>query len=256
MRTSDIPYVPNVRTSYPVKKLEDMSLDEIKNKYIKTCGKANGLVSVCSKCPTPCREGKRAIQLVANQVYNDPPVPLFAGKTMIERAREENMARRQAKETPTLEELTAALTQQAEQRKAKESAPPKRISKLKRRNEVPFNGWYEVAMESGDPIKWLMNEMKISKTKANAKLYNYRWRNGLLDKKEPIQEKPIEEKLVCPDTANNFESKVDTLMKEREAVKKQMEEYQKLYKEAEKKYNAIGQNIDILCQAMDILNGS
>ena len=102
MRKDGIPYVQNPRGFYPPIDMNKLSLSELKQKFIKNCGKANGDVSVCSRCKTPCAEGKRAIQLVANQVYNDPPVPLYGGKTLIERAKEENMQRREAAEAKTV----------------------------------------------------------------------------------------------------------------------------------------------------------
>ena len=100
MRRDGIPYVSNgvYNPPFPVVPLQDMTLEEIKKKYLKMCAKANGNPAVCSKCKTPCPEGKRAIQLIANEVYNDPPVPLYGGKTLIEKAKEENMLRRQKME--------------------------------------------------------------------------------------------------------------------------------------------------------------
>ena len=72
MRKYDVAYVPNGPVNYyPVKDLETMTLEEIVKKYIKTCGKANGSVAICSQCKSPCREGKRAIQLLANKVYDE-----------------------------------------------------------------------------------------------------------------------------------------------------------------------------------------
>ena len=97
MRRDGIPYVSNgvYNPPFPATPLQDMTLEEIKKKYLKMCAKAQGDPAVCSKCSAPCAEGKRAIQLLANQVYNDPPIPLYGGKTLIEKAREENMLRRQ-----------------------------------------------------------------------------------------------------------------------------------------------------------------
>ena len=78
MRKYDVAYVPNgPKHEYPVVALQDMSFDEIVDKYIRTCAKAMGKVAECSKCKNPCAEGKRAIQLLANNVYNDPPIPLY-----------------------------------------------------------------------------------------------------------------------------------------------------------------------------------
>ena len=113
MRKYDVAYVPNGPVNYyPVKDLETMTLEEIVKKYIKTCGKANGSVAICSQCKSPCREGKRAIQLLANKVYDDPPIPLYGGKTLIERAREENMKRREEMNKENKNENISALAKE------------------------------------------------------------------------------------------------------------------------------------------------
>ena len=250
MRKSDIAYVPNgPKNYYPVIPLQDMSLEEIKKKYIKTCGKANGNVSVCSKCKSPCDEGKRAIQLVANSVYNDPPIPLYGGKTLIERAKEENLKRR--------EEAKAAEEKKEE---VKEKKP--------KRKRMVIENWYEQAMASPDPTQWIMDAYKISKTKAKQKIYDYRYRHKdelsveekKEEKKEEIEEvKPEftaketqhESKVVSTD---RFEVKLEALIKMQDEHKKAMDEYMKLYEQAKIEYEKIKQKTDILCNALDIVN--
>ena len=160
MRKYDVAYVPNGPVNYyPAVPLQDMSLEDIKKKYIKTCAKANGDIAICSKCKTPCKEGERAIQLTANQVYNDPPIPLYGGKTLIERAKEENMKRRQ---------LEA-------ERKANENmeTAEKKENISKKKTVIRWDGWYETSLASGDQVKWLMTEMGLSRTQAKKKIYQY-----------------------------------------------------------------------------------
>lgn len=254
MRKYDIPYVQRgPATYYPVIPLEDMSVKEIVDKYIKTCAKANGQVSACSKCQSPCKEGKRAIQLLANQVYNNPPVPLYGGKTLIEKAREQNMERRKQMDEEKVEANA-------------EEKPQKR--ERGRRPEVPFDGWYEVAMNSGDPFKWLMTEMGITKTQAKKKIYQYRYRAGLTgdgnksiiekheDQKEEVEpvETKEEVKPVEKPAENSIEAKLEMLMKQQEKHKKKMDEYMELFKKEKEEYDKIKQKTDILCNAMDILN--
>ena len=233
MRKYDIAYVPNGRTSYvPHKKVDDMSLEEIKRKYIKTCGKANGDVAVCSKCQTPCNEGKRAIQLLANTVYNDPPIPLYGGKTLIEKAREENLRRR-------------------EEMKKKEAG------EKEKKKRIVWDGWWEESLKSEDQIKWIMMNMGLSRTKAKNKIYQYKWYHGLTGNKGKTENTTTEEKekeeMALKDSS--LEEKLEQLMHEQEMHKKKMDEYMALYYKEKEEYDKYKEKSDILCRAMDILNG-
>ena len=240
MRKYDVAYVPNGPANYyPAKELDEMSLDEIIAKYIKTCGKANGLVSVCSRCKNPCKQGKRAIQLLSNEVYCDPPIPLYGGKTLIEKAREENMLRRQAAE---------------EEKKKEEEKKEKKINK----KNMQQNTWWEESLASGDQVQWLIDFMKLSKTQAKKKIYMYKYNHGLLNKepKEEKHEKKSEEvhEIKTETSDQSIESKIEILMKMQDDQKKAMEEYLRLYEEAKKEYEGIKQKVDVLCSALDILN--
>lgn len=214
MRTSDIAYVKQtVVNAYPAKPLEELTLSEIKKKHLSICAKANGDVSVCSKCQTPCAYGKRATQLVANEVYNDPPVPLYGGMTLIERARQENMKRRQEKEMKTSKD-----------------------------NRKFIKDWYDKAIESGDAIKWIMENYGCTKDRAKAKIYQWESRH-----KEKLAQKTNQS--VC-----SVENKIDALMKIQEDHKHVMLELQKQYEDAKQKYEEISKKIDVLCRAIDIIN--
>ena len=221
MRTYDIAHVKQgTVVGYPPKPLQDMTLEEIKKKYI--CAKANGDISVCSKCLTPCDYGKRAIQLAANEVYSDPPVPLYGGMTLIERARQENMLRRQQKEKKE---------ENKEMKKSKD-------------NRIYIENWYEKAQASGDPIKWIMEQYNIDRTKAMAKVCQWRNRHKTEEpKKVLLAEKPKE----IPAGFESVETKIDSLMKQQDEYKQIILKYQKLYDEVSSK-------IDVLCRAMDIVN--
>jgi len=247
MRHYDIPYVANGPMNYyPATPLEDMSLDEIVKKYIKMCGKANGLVSVCSKCQTPCREGQRAIQLLANKVC-DAKIPLYAGKTLIEKAQEQNKERRMQMEN-----------------KVEEQKEVKKEPKKRRGVGVPYDGWYEDAVASGDAVEWLVDKMSITKTQAKKKLYQYRYLHGLTGKtkteisdekvnevKSEVKTEPVNESVV---QNSPIEVKLEALLKMQEKHKKAMDEYLHLYEEAKVEYEKIKNKTDILCSAMDILN--
>ena len=217
---------------YPAKSLQDMSFEEIQSKYLKMCAKANGNVSICSKCPTPCTEGKRAIQLLANEVYDDPPIPLYGGKTLIEKAREENMLRRQRLE-------------QEKQMKTKKSKD----------NRVYIEDWYDKAMASEDPAKWVQEAYGIDRNKAKAKLCQ--WRNRHKDAKEtkPVksitEEKPVKSTVPLPE---GMETKLERLYNEKELIQKNINNLQKQLDKAKKEYEDINHKIDVLCSAMDIMN--
>jgi len=237
-------YNTNSRKSayYPPINIQELSLEELKQKFIKYCGKANGDVSVCSRCLSPCPEGKRAIQLVANSIYNDPPIPLYGGKTLIEKAREENIKRKE-------EKIQAPVA-----KKAKDG-------------RIFIDDWYDKAMSTSDPVAWIMDAFHISKTKAKQKIYGWRNRHPeVVEKHEVAQETKVEETKIqdvkVDETKNEpveskeskIEMKLDSLMKLQEEHKKAMLEYQKLYEEAKKEYETIKQKIDVLCNAMDIMN--
>ena len=223
MRTYDIAYVPRGCTvGYPTKPLEELRLDEIKKKYITTCAKAKGNLSVCKTCSTQCEYGKRALSLANGEVFEEDVVPLYDGMTMIERAKLENMLRRQQKGTEEKEMKSKRLF---------------------------IKDWYKQALASGDPVKWVMDTYKIDRNKAMAKLCQWRNRHKVGEpKKDLMAEKP---KAVVESVKTiGFEAvevKIDSLMKTQEEYKQAMLKYQKLYDETKRK-------IDILCRAMDIVN--
>lgn len=252
MRRDGIPYVSNgvYNPPYPAVPLQDMTLDEIKKKYLSICAKANGDPAICSKCTAPCPEGKRAIQLLANKVYNDPPIPLYGGKTLIEKAREENMLRRQRLE---------------EEKKKDEKKVPK--------EKQYVDNWYEESLESGDQLAWVMEKFNMTKTQAKKKIYSYRYRNGLTNK-EYFSDKRSETKPVIVEDVekvreeikqdivqqkqeismnNSIESKIDSLMRQQAKYKTIMDEHYKEYLAAKETYEDFSKKIDILCSAMDIM---
>lgn len=240
MRKYDIPYVKNEKNYYPPVDYRKMGLQELKKKYIDMCGKSGGLLSNCSKCEHPCQYGERAMQLLANEVYDEPHVPLYGGKTLIERAKEENMKRRAEKEQ-TMENQTT------------------KVAKDGRQN---MDGWYEMAVASGDPVAWVMKQFNMTKTKARSKIYSWRYRHPEDKAKDEIEmpvlkDEPVKEEPVAKEEFignENIESKMEALMKTQEQYKAEMIERQRLYEEAKAKYEAISKKIDILCSAMDILN--
>lgn len=250
MRKFDVAYVPNVQQNYyPAKELEEMTLEEIVSKYIKTCGKANGNLATCSQCKSPCKQGKRAIQLLSNKVYNDPPIPLYGGKTLIERAREENMKR---KEQNNLSPLAKALEE-----------AQKKQPEHKKRTYMQWDGWWEESLTSENQLKWVMDNMKLSKTQARKKIYMYKYNHNLLNKDAEKDNKSNDNKTVTEvkqETKQqdapgvNIETKIDALLKRKDDQKKAMEEYYKLYENAKKEYEMIEKKIDTLCSAMDIIN--
>ena len=246
MRRDGIPYVQNPKSYYPPIDINKLSLEEIRKRYIKTCGKANGNLSVCSHCPNPCAEGKRAIQLLANEVYNDPPVPLYGGKTLIEMAKEENKRKREEKEAKELEEK---MTLKAETK-------PKRV-------RLEVDDWWEASLKAKDQVEYLMTTYNISKTQAKQKVYHAKRVKGLNETPETPKVEPekkveineISKEVVkeAPRTAGNdivaktLELKIDSLMQQQAEYKAKMEEYKR-------KYEEVTESIDVLCKAMDVFD--
>lgn len=221
MRTSDIAYVRNPARYYPPVSLEEMSLKEIVDKHIRTCAKANGQVSICSHCVSPCREGKRALELVSGDKQVETEVPLFDGKTMLELARQQNAERRA-------------------QMEVKEEKPKK----------IHWKNWYEEAKASGDAVKWVMENMGLPKAKALNKIYQYRYymkTKGSAPVEQPMQEEPK--------PTFTFDDKLAALMKEQEEHQKEMLRYKELYEQEERLVASYKEKIDVLCKAMDIING-
>jgi hypothetical protein len=244
MRKDGIPYVKNEPNYYPPIDYKKLNLEELKKKYIDTCGKSGGLLSNCSRCQTPCEYGKRAIQLRAGEVYDDPVVPLYGGKTLIERAKEENMLRRKKME-------------EEEKKKAEEKSTPK----CKRGVRDP-EGWYEEAMASEDPVEYVVKRFELSKTKAKKKIYSYRYLHGITDKtgktsvlrKTEEPEEPIVSTVKEVTEESAIETKMEALMKLQEKYKNIMLEMKQKYEKAKQDYEDVGKKIDILCNAMDIMN--
>lgn len=238
MRKYDVAYVPNGPVHYfPAVPLQDMSLEEIKKKYIKMCGKANGDISVCSRCATPCAEGRRAIQLIANEVC-DTKVPLYGGKTLIEKAREQNAERRRKME--------------------EEKKPEIKPEKKKRTVSARYEGWWDESIESGDQVRWLMEKYGLTRTQAKKKVYQYRYNHGLTNVREKVTEvvTPAAEVVIEKEEpkTDGIEAKLELLLKKQETHKKAMDKYMELYNKEKEEYDKIKQKTDILCSALDIVN--
>lgn len=242
MRRDGIPYVKNPANYYPPVDYKKMDLKELTEKYIKVCAKANGAVSACSLCATPCEYGKRAVQLVANQVYSDPPIPLYGGKTLIERAKEENKLR-----------------------KEKEKKVEKRTPYLR------GDEWWKASLEYGDQVEYLEKEYGYSKTKAKNTIYRYRTRHGLagtpgtpreiqaktapetkneeipVQKEEPVKEaiSPVKDVQKGDVVVLTMEQKLNELITKQDEYKAAAEKYTKLYNETK-------EQVDILCKAMEM----
>lgn len=199
MRKYDIPYVRRGPATFSIPKpLEKLSLEEIKNKYIKTCGKANGRISYCSnECKMQCEEGKKAIEMSEYQI------PLYDGKTLLEKAREENAKRKE-----------------------------------KKRSYIRHDGWWEESLAYGDQVEWLMTNLGIPRNKAKQKIYQYKWSHGLLNKEsKEVSVGDIKKKIAqIKQEQKSRKKKLDEI---RKLYYKEKEEYEKNRKELETLNNAI-----------------
>ena len=253
MRTYDIPYVKQSASSYPPLDYKQMDINTLKKHYLDTCMKCRGNISVCSKCQSPCEYGKRAVQLKANEVYNNPPVPLYGGKTLIEKAREENIKRRQATEQQKSEEKN--ILQKVENQPNK-------------KQRIIVEGWYDKAYESDNPLQWIMDTFGMTKAQAKSKVYSHQHRYPELRTTKPLwkteerkttavkqedKESNNEIKIETIESKPNqnllepLEIKINSLMKLQDEYKQKAEHYQKLYQETKTK-------VDALFEALNILN--
>lgn len=243
MRKYDVAYVPNVSRSYPPIDYKKLSLKDLVEKYIKACAKANGNVSVCSKCKNPCEHGKRAIQLVANEVYNDPPIPLYGGKTLIERAKEENMIRKMKE---------SGVIQEPEKKEEKKPEPKKRQYKKD-------DDWWDKSVESGDQVQWLIDNHKLSKTQAKKKIYMYKYNHGMLKKEAPVvkieeEKEEVIEVMPSETPAENRQNDlfIKTMEQKMASLMQKQEEYKALADKYTKLYNETKEQVDVLCKAIDL----
>ena len=262
MKTYDVAYVPNNYT-IPMPEPQDINsldLKTITRTYL--CGKSHGKVSECMKCPKQCPYGKRALELL-NPVSIKPSntIPLFNGKTMLEKAREE-VAKQKGEPVSTVE-------------------PPKTTAKPKKNanGRAIKEGWYEEAYYSSDPLQWIMDTFGLTKAKARRKVYLYQYNHPELkesmplwessDKKQKPAEKPVEAKpektvetksekvepeevLKEPEQPKNdalltpLEEKINSLMNLQQEYKEKAEHYQNLYKEITGKVEALYEALRIL----------
>ena len=249
MRRDGIPYVQNPKSFYPPVDINKLSLEEIRTKYLKTCGKSNGNLSVCSQCKTPCPEGRRAIQLLANEVCDDK-VPLYGGKTMIEMARAETKRKREEAEAKKLQESMELHAELKKEEKEEE--------KPKKRRYIKSDEWWEQSLAYGNQVEYLMKEFGMSRTQAKKKIYSFKANNKIVDEpvmpqlKTPSVEEPVKQEVRKMDSSNDlvaktFELKIDELMKLQGEYKAKAEEYAKKLKE-------VTEQIDVLCKAMDVFD--
>jgi len=214
MRKYDIPYVRRGPGNYPPPKaLEDMTTEEIKKKHILTCGKANGNIEKCRKCISQCQPGKRVIELM-NETNT---VPLYGGKTLIQKAQEENRKRREAL--------------------AKGGKP--------KRNYVRRDGWWEESLASGDQVAWVVTNLGLTKDQAKRRIYQYKCYHKMTGNVEPQSE--------VKNVNTSIEAKLKSLTEKQKECKDNMDRYMQLYEEQKKCYEKYTLKINTLFSAMDIL---
>ena len=260
MRTYDIPYVSNPAMPSIPEDYRKMTLEQLKNKHIKMCGKANGDISICSRCKTPCEYGKRAIQLVATEVYNNPPVPLYGGKTLIERAREENAKWHQEHDKKPNNPVTE-IAVKPEKPKVRDTGKRKYV-----------DGWWELSLQAEDQLQWIMDAFGCSKTQAKKKIYMHNYNKAKAENKGESKEMKAETKAepkveTKVDTKVNtevetkaeepkdnrqrdvvfltLEAKINELMQQQSEYKAKLDEYTKLHAK-------VSEQIDVLCKALDV----
>lgn len=258
MRHYDIPYVKNPGpSSVPqVKDIDELDLQTIIKYHL--CGKSQGRISECMKCPAPCAYGKRAIELAFPAPSSTSSPKLINNKTILELAREAA-----AKQRKTAEEKD----EKAIEAKAESSA------ENTRKKQQRIDDWYEHAYQSGDGLKWIMDNYNMTKNQAKRKVYDYQHKHPELRQKplweskskkqtntKDIAEKPGEvqenqnelahAQVQADDSSSTLlplENRINTLMNQQEEYKTKYEHYLTLYNETKKK-------VDALYEALSILN--
>ena len=219
MRRYDVAYVQNPPHYTKPKDYKEMDLKELKKTHIDTCAKSGGLVGNCMNCKNQCVYGKQAVMLTQGKTEDDS-LPLYDGKTLIEKAREENMKRKQQQVV---------------------------VVKSKDNKRTYIDNWYELAMASGEPVAWIMENYKVTKEKAQKKLYSWRSLHKLSN--PPVQVKTIE----ATSLTTNLAAKVKELQEKQDQVKKEMQETLNKHNALKEQYDAYSNQIFTLLSAMDII---
>lgn len=264
MRTYDVAYVKNpAPPSIPMaQNIDEIDLKTLVRNYL--CGKSQGKISECMKCPAPCAYGKRALELAYPKPDEENPYPRY-NKSLIELAREENEKKREAAQ------------------KSATSSPEKQANKeAEKKKRIPVEEWYYKAYESDNPLQVVMNTFGLNEKKAKMKVYEAWHRHPELKEKPLWQPKNNETKdsdgsnqeakpetkpemkpetkpAATPETApvattgskkdellGPLENKINDLMNQQEEYKSKYEHYLKLYNETTSKVNALYDALTIL----------
>ena len=186
MRRYDIPYVRRGPATYSIPKpIEELSREELIQKFVRTCAKAKGNVRYCSEqCKSQCEQGKRAVEMTEN-------IPLYGGKTLLEKAREENAKRREAE---------------------------------KKKKYIKWDGWWEESLASGDQVKWIMANMGLDRDRAKKKIYQYRYLHDKKTENAPVDTN-LETRLAkLLEEQKKYEKEMNDYQKQYESAKYHFEE--------------------------------
>ena len=267
MRTSDIAYVPQGHiATMPVPPLNEMTLQEITKRYLTSCIKSHGLVSECQKCKEKCPYGMRATMLAyGDGMLGDRAVP-YEG-SMLQRARMENELARKRQTAVT------AIEKEIEKTEEEIKVVQEEVKKKKRKYTVSQEpeGWYEDALKSGDPVKYVMDNFSRTKTQAKKKLYNYLYHHPEMQEVYDKYSKksgseiqmtedslePEEKEMSTENHVNSEEPKgneyVSKVMEQKlEELMNQQEKCEAAIKEYQTKLAMVKEQIDTICKTMDI----
>ena len=258
MRTFDIPYVKNGYvppvTSVP---LEEMTLQDITKKYLRSCHKSNGLVSACRDCVQQCVYGEKAVELTFGRKRTEG-TGAYEG-SLLQQARLANEQKR-------IEEKKAEEKKEEPKEQAKET-------KKRRYNQDP-EGWFEEAMAQPDPIKYVMDRFGKTKTQAKKKIYMYRYlhkpdkdgeektpemqvnASSVVDAKPaetPSETAQPEEKPTDIKTASDDDLLKQMMDRKLELLMNQQEQIESEIKACQTKLTKVKEQIETICKTMDIL---
>lgn len=196
--------------------LDKMDLIDIRRKLMRWCAKSQGAIGPCRAC-MKCEAGVRAVAL-----YDGSEAPKASEPVVTKESNKEV-----AEEKGSKEEMT------------KEN-----------KKEKPVAEWYTKAVNSGDPVKWCMDNLGLSIQKAKKRIYMYEYnRFGARRTKQEENTGPVlSVKASTEDVSlvTAMETKMKLLTEKQQSCKAKIDELTTEYKRISDQLEAITMCIELL----------
>lgn len=214
--------------------VEKMDLIDLRRKVMKQCTRSQGAIGPCRSCTFRCKAGERALDL-----YDGIDAP-------------------QASE-PAIPE---PVKEQPEETK-KEEPKMKETKEKKERKEKSVAAWYTSAVDSGDPVKWCMNNLGLTIQQAKKRIYMYEYnRFGVRRTKQAetsaVKSNPGPVIKTDPGPVIKTDSEDSSLVSAMQTRMKILTEKQQQYKaqieELTDKYKKVNDQIEAITMCIELLN--